>query len=231
MLKKIYVRFNESHIFEIPKNMEIDSLKKIIKNKFNLKYEFNIWFNGIRLTNVSILKSYDKIDIVSKIKGGVLFFAGQLASIVSVIAILVVLLKPILDIIKIVGEMTSILFEFVQIFPPLLEAILIIFDPKRFINDLIFGVSYGIKKVLSGMMDSIDSGTTAQKPPEDESKIPQVCVPPTMVNLFILLICPPLALFLNRGLQGIFLVIVCAILTLKLYYFPGFIFAAMHILC
>ena len=231
MLKKIYVRFNESHIFEIPKNMEIDSLKKIIKNKFNLKYEFNIWFNGIRLTNVSILKSYDKIDIVSKIKGGVLFFAGQLASIVSVIAILVVLLKPILDIIKIVGEMTSILFEFVQIFPPLLEAILIIFDPKRFINDLIFGVSYGIKKVLSGMMDSIDSGTTAQKPPEDESKIPQVCVPPTMVNLFILLICPPLALFLNRGLQGIFLVIVCAILTVKLYYFPGFIFAALHILC
>ena len=127
--------------------------------------------------------------------------------------------------------MLKVLGEFVQIFPPLLQTILIIFDPKRFINDLIFGVSYGIKAVIKGMMDSMDTGSTAQKKPEDESKIPQVCIPPTMANLFILLICPPLALFINRGLQGMFLVIVCAILTVKLYYFPGFIFAALHILC
>jgi len=40
-----------------------------------------------------------------------------------------------------------------------------------------------------------------------------------------------LALFMDRGIQGMFLVIVCAILTVKLYYFPGLIFAALHILC
>ena len=141
------------------------------------------------------------------------------------------MLFPIVMIGYILYKMKDILMAMLEIVPKAIDLALLLFNPKRFINDLIFGVSYGIKKVLSGMMDSIDSGTTAQKPPEDESKIPQVCVPPTMVNLFILLICPPLALFLNRGLQGIFLVIVCAILTLKLYYFPGFIFAAMHILC
>jgi hypothetical protein len=42
-----------------------------------------------------------------------------------------------------------------------------------------------------------------------------------------------LALLINfgAGLHGIFLVVICTILTVWCYYFPGLIFAALHILC
>ena len=40
-----------------------------------------------------------------------------------------------------------------------------------------------------------------------------------------------LVLFLDRGIGGLFHVVICGILTMKMYYFPGLIFAALHILC
>jgi len=52
-----------------------------------------------------------------------------------------------------------------------------------------------------------------------------------LMNLIILVVCPPLALYKDRGITGLFLVIVCALLTYYLYYFPGFLFAALHIMC
>ena len=53
---------------------------------------------------------------------------------------------------------------------------------------------------------------------------------PTTFNLLLMVLCPPLALVLHNGLShsNFFNIGVCTILTVKLYYFPGLIFAAMH---
>ena len=64
-----------------------------------------------------------------------------------------------------------------------------------------------------------------------EDKKKQVCIKPSIINLIILIVCPPLALYINKGLKSIFMIIVCGLMTYYMYYFPGFLFAALHILC
>ncbi len=140
---------------------------------------------------------------------------------------------PIVMIAFVMSKMSDIIIPLLKLIPKAIEVALLIFNPKKFINDLIFGVTFGLQMVFSGIFSSLNSGTSIKNAAEKEAqgKIPKVCVPPTMMNLIFLVVCPPLALFLDRGLQGLFHVIVCTILTVKLYYFPGFIFAALHILC
>ena len=90
---------------------------------------------------------------------------------------------------------------------------------------------------MKNLMNSIDlSSANPRESPGDgpfgtikEGK--PVCVPPTILNIIFLILCPPLALFLHTGIKGLFQVIVCSLLTLKAYYFPGLIYAALHILC
>ena len=140
---------------------------------------------------------------------------------------------PIVMIAFVISKMSDIIMPLLKLIPLAIEVALTIFNPKKFINDLIFGVTFGLQMVFSGIFSSVNSGTSIKNAAakEAQGKIPKVCVPPTMMNLIFLVVCPPLALFLDRGLQGLFHVIVCTILTVKLYYFPGFIFAALHILC
>ena len=151
----------------------------------------------------------------SRIKGGI--FPILIGAIVLIMTFMITFL--------------ILLEDLIVIFFKLIEIIPLIFDPKKFINDIIFGVTFAIKSTFGGIFSSINAGSSSTKSKEDTKGLPTVCVPPTLMNLIFLVICPPLALFLDRGLQGFFLVIVCAILTVKLYYFPGFIFAALHILC
>jgi uncharacterized membrane protein YqaE (UPF0057 family) len=141
---------------------------------------------------------------------------------------------PVVMISFVIAKMSDIIGPVMEMIPKLIRVILSIFNPRKFMDDIIFGISYGISSLMSGIFSSINSGTSESKSKrfgDDTSKIPKVCVSPTIFNLVLLLICPPLALFMDRGIQGMFLVIVCAILTVKLYYFPGLIFAALHILC
>ena len=81
----------------------------------------------------------------------------------------------------------------------------------------------------TGTSSNPDSIRDAAK--KASGQIPKVCASPTIMNIIILVLCPPLALFFDRGIQGLFHVLVCGLLTVKLYYFPGFIYAALHILC
>ena len=57
------------------------------------------------------------------------------------------------------------------------------------------------------------------------------CIRPTWFRLIIMILCPPLALFMKVGLAGWYYVALCTILTIYGYYFPGLIYATMHILC
>ena len=66
---------------------------------------------------------------------------------------------------------------------------------------------------------------------EKANKDGRVCVKPTTFLLMITMLCPPLGLFVHLGVRGWFHIIVCVFLTIKTYYFPGFIYAIMHMIC
>ncbi len=139
---------------------------------------------------------------------------------------------PIVMIAFVMFKMSDIILPLLDLIPKAIEVALLIFDPKKFINDIIFAVTYGIQTAFSGIFSSANAGSSQRGSiKEKDSGIPKVCIAPTLMNLIFLVLCPPLALFLDRGVQGLFHVIVCGLLTVKMYYFPGFIYAALHILC
>ena len=76
-----------------------------------------------------------------------------------------------------------------------------------------------------------DGKLNAAKEIEKASKDKRVCMQPATFILLITMLCPPLGLFLHLGIQSWFHILVCAFLTVKLYYFPGLIYAIMHMLC
>ena len=234
MFKRFIVKHNKSCIVNFDDNLYIEDLHKYLSKILKYKNEdFFLTYNSKLLNKKRKLSSYnlennDQIEIIFRKRGG---FIGMILAFAAVVAVLVVLAKPLIDMLKVMGHMLTLLFHFLAIFPPLLETILLLFDPKRLINDVIFGVTFGIKMLFSGIYSTVNSGLTPRKVPKDKSKIPHVCIPPTLTNLLVLVICPPLGLLFDRGLQGFFHVLVCAFLTVKLYYFPGLIYAALHILC
>jgi hypothetical protein len=140
------------------------------------------------------------------------------------------IVAPIVGIAKGFVKMGEIAVMLVELVIKVIATIPSIFNPDKLINDVLYGVTNGITSMFGGIINQF---STNEEPVKDGiyDKKNQVCVAPTLINLIILVVCPPLALYKDRGLKGFFLVIVCALLTYYLYYFPGFLFAALHIMC
>jgi hypothetical protein len=144
------------------------------------------------------------------------------------------IVAPIVGIAKgfvLMGEMAVTIVELVI---KMIKIIPNVFNPDKLLNDVIFGVTQGINSLLTGFMNQFTFNETKTNNSglfgmDYNSK--KVCIKPTLINLIVLVLCPPLALYIDRGIKGLFLVIVCGLLTYYLYYFPGFLFAALHILC
>ena len=132
------------------------------------------------------------------------------------------------DLLKNIGMLVE---ELISMFINIMELIPNIFSPDKLINDVLYGTMNGITSMFEGILKQFDTNEEAPKKGIYNDKKNQVCVAPTLLNLIILVVCPPLALYKDRGLSGLFLVIVCGLLTYYLYYFPGFLFAALHIMC
>ena len=198
-------------------NNKISKIIDILK--INNSY---LTFNGKILNNDKTLKYYniDNNDILfenKRIKGGI--FSTIVKALIST------------------GEFVKLILthldDFIMLFVKVVEIIPLIFNPKKFIDDVIFAITYGIKSVVGGMISSMDSGTKSNNEDEGPNSGPKICMPPSIFNLIALVLCPPLAIMLNSNevFEGIFRSIICAILTVWCYYFPGLIFAAIHILC
>ena len=91
-------------------------------------------------------------------------------------------------------------------------------------------------------MDYFMKSTDAEKPKEEPSESGpfgvskrdnnKTCIPPTMATLIMLVLCPPLSIFYKFSFwEGIIPAIVCGVLCVKLYYFPGLLFASLMVLC
>ena len=168
------------------------------------------------------------------------------------------IIKPIVDPIIMIAKSFVVIGEFIlyilKMIPLLVTSIIEIFTPNKFLNDLIGGTfaAFGIiyKSIFSSLTPSnLFSKIPKQKNPPrgimalhkqkgpDGKYLPsnkssdRKCFPPTFARLFMMVLCPPFALFLHVGISRWYYIVLCTLLTIYGYYFPGLIYAALHILC
>ena len=149
----------------------------------------------------------------------------------------------------------ELLIVFLEFIPKMLGVATDIFNPTKLMNDVIGGTVAAISLIAKRIMDLVNPRTYfgsdpkadfgekedifGKKPEKDangnyinpaKSK-GRKCLPPTLARMVLLMLCPPFALFLHLGLSGWVSITICALLTVYGYYFPGLIYAALHILC
>ena len=132
----------------------------------------------------------------------------------------------------------TLLDDFTRIFTLTFEMLLTVFDPPKLINDIIYAFSASISIITDYLMKSVDYSTP--KTESDESAIfginkkdaNKTCISPTLAMILMLIVCPPVAIFYKYNFwSGLLPAIICGVLCVKLYYFPGLLFAALIVLC
>ena len=209
----------------------LKSLKYEIAKKFNLQHsEFYLIADNCFLINDAYLKKinnsndkYISTEIHLRLKGGII------DAIIDLLSGLVKMLVGIVTIIKQFFEMLAYVFEMIPV----------VFDPPRLVNDILFAVTTSITTILDRAMNSVD----VESPEDDEKEesgpmgvnkrvTEKICMPPTMTQILFLMLCPPLAIFFKYDfMRAIIPSIICGVLCVKLYYFPGLLFAALMTLC
>ena len=159
-------------------------------------------------------------------------------------------IMPIIPPIIIIGIVViifgDILYELVINFPKILKLFKSFTDPEIFMRDLTYGIFTGIQLVIWSSMDLIKSillkivekfgfsddffGLKTNKNKDnqlEEDHLHEIkCVKPTFIKYIILVICPPLYVCMNKGLNGYIYIIIDIILTM-LFYFPGLLYAIL----
>ena len=155
------------------------------------------------------------------------------------IAMFAVLIFPMIFIGRGFSRLGEVIETFFGLLFNFLEMIPLIFDPPRLMDDILFAVSFSINTLFGKVGEAVSSGANS---PEDENK-PKgpfgvenkkeaKCIDPTFSTILLLIICPPMAIFMKLGFfRGIVSAIICGVLCVKLYYFPGLLFAILHVLC
>ena len=222
----VFVEYT-NNIFKID-SLNLSEIESLTKQKLNIT-DFYFTTSGKIVSNNTILKDNDILNVNLRLNGG---FQKILEKVLNPIV------KPFKEIAMAVVGILELVVELALLIPKILELIMNIFTPDKIINDVIFGITKGIKLMLNTLFGGISSRPKKSDNSDAGShlfgsskKTDVVCMKPTTMNLIILILCPPLALLLNEGIKAWYLIIICALMTYYLFYIPGFIFAALHILC
>ena len=151
---------------------------------------------------------------------------------------LIPIIPPILIAVVVIALFGEILYHMVVKMPELLKIIKSITDPEVFLRDLSFGIMKGIQLIMLSIVDLIRGivrmvfkklhisddilGNRNSDSGKSHSKIK--CVKPTFFKYIILVLCPPLYIFMNKGING-WIYILFDILFTCMFYFPGLIYA------
>ena len=162
------------------------------------------------------------------------------------------ILSPITGIIDAMILLVKAIIIVVTAIPELLMAALQILNPINIVNDSITGIFMSIKIVIVNIFGFFtpkkgkynkckDSGGGIfgfRRNKNSEGKLikgqkcgkTKTCKRNYVIRYIITILCPPLALFLHLGASGWFHVIVCSLLTVYAYYFPGLIYTLLHVM-
>jgi hypothetical protein len=238
MIETIKIIIDEKpYLFNVKNRpiLRLSDINKLIKRNPN-NYFLTVSYKGEKILTDEILKSiFDRendiielqIKLNNKLKGG---FG---------IAMFAILIFPMIFIGTAFARLGEVLDKFFKIIGDIINIIPLIFDPPKLMNDILFATTFGINSVFKTVTTSIKDGS---KTPEDETaergvwgvdkSAPQKCLDPTFSTIILLIICPPLAILYKLGfMPGLVSSIICGVLCVKLYYFPGLLFAILHVLC
>ena len=223
----VFVEYT-NEIFKID-SQNLSEIVNSTKQKFNIT-NFYFTLSGKIVLNNTTLKDNDILNVNLRLNGG---FKKVLEKVLDPI------IKPLLGMAAAVVGIVELIIELALLVPKILELMINVFSPDKLINDIIYGVTQGITYMISTFFGGLISRPKKSDGTADagnqlfgsSKKAKVVCIKPTTITLLILILCPPLALLLHEGIKAWYLVVICALMTYFFYYIPGFIFAALHILC
>lgn len=131
-----------------------------------------------------------------------------------------------------IGEIVIFILDIMFTVIPQME---IIFNPVKFINDIIYGVIKGVSFFLSSLKNRLQLdkyfGTSTNNTSSTgcQNAKDKKCYKLTFIQYIILIVCPPLAIFSKYGFSQLFSIFICSILTIYAYYFPGLLYALLMI--
>jgi len=144
--------------------------------------------------------------------------------------------KPLISIFKTVLVLINLFIELLKMLPKFFYMFNYITDPGKIISDTIYGFTTGFKMIIKSVIDilmgkSIDliKPHIKDDDPTNAKREKDSCLSPSLLEIFILLLCPPLAIFIRKGLKGFFTIVITAVLT-YFYYLPGLVYASLYVL-
>ena len=221
----------------IHKKDTLDDILNKLNNKISSTYTIE---NSFIMCKGKLLNTKNTIRDIDIKHNDILFLNKKINGGFSVINFFQDIVMLIPDIAEAVWATIEMVEKVVQIFIEIFNFIATIFSPEKLINDVIYGSTAGILFVFEQIRTMIDPSTyenvNEETPGEGgpfgvTNKSKAVCIPPTFMNLLILILCPPLAIILHKGAKGIFPTIICSLLTYFLYYFPGLVYSTLHVFC
>ena len=150
-----------------------------------------------------------------------------------VLSPLEVIFKPIVTILEAVVQMIVLLIQLIKALPKLFSLFTIFTDPVKIIKDVMNGLLIGFKMILYTFIDFF-TGSVHKKSKEylgklsENEKDGQACFTPKIIEILILILCPPLAVFMRKGISAILIILITFLLT-YFYYIPGLIFASIQL--
>jgi hypothetical protein len=215
-------------------NLSLNYIKSQTLNEFNIKktpYDIFLSTNEGFLLSNNNLNSVLKHDLNHEFNVNIKLKGGIIDAIYNMLK----------GIINLIGALFKILEVFITMFVSVLEILPLIFDPPKLVNDILYAVTSSLNLIFRKF--SGDAGNIFLTPEDDEegkgiwgvsndNRNEFSCMDPSWSTILLLVICPPLAIIYKLGfLAGFISSIICGVLCVKLYYFPGLLFAILHVLC
>jgi len=146
-------------------------------------------------------------------------------------------LKPIIDPILALGDameqLLDLLTKIISLIPKLMSLFTMLTDPIKLIKDAVYGVNIAIlmfyEATIGYIIGSFMKNFYLDSKNEKTKKGGKKCIDKSFINIIVMILCPPLAIFMNEGMGSIFYVIIASVLT-YFYYFPGLIYSCLYIL-
>ena len=141
-------------------------------------------------------------------------------------------------VIVIFGE---VLLKIIIQFPKLLRMMVNLTDPELFLRDVVFGIFSGIQLVAMTMKDLIEGMVhkimsklgisddifgTSQGNSKYYDPNAVKCVKTSFLKYVILIVCPPMFVFMHKGFEGWMYILLDIALTF-MFYFPGLMYAIL----
>lgn len=150
-------------------------------------------------------------------------------------------IKPVIDPILALGDamvqLLDLLTKLISLIPKLMSLFTMFTDPIKLIKDAVYGVKIALQMlydatlgyIIGSFMKNFYLDSKNNKNNKNSKKGGESCFNKSLINILILILCPPLAIFMKEGISSILYVIIASALT-YFYYFPGLIYSCLYIL-